>query len=106
MIQQPSRIIRVPKDATDAPTARLGGNPVPSDAAACPSCGAYVADAGLHAAYHASTDQWRRRVNGVLNDAMRLLLAREGIPTAGESHTASGKPTGQAQAAIESENIQ
>jgi hypothetical protein len=104
MSHQPFRIVRVPKDPDPASTARLDGNAVPSDAAACPSCGAYMADAGLHAAHHDATDQWKRRVNEALNNAMGLLLAREGIPTDGKTLTGSGKSAGRAAINAEEAN--
>jgi hypothetical protein len=104
MTPPPFRIIRVPKGPDPASTARLDGNAVPSDAAVCPSCGAYVADADLHAAHHDSTDQWKRRVNEALNNAMSLLLAREGIPTDGKTFTGSGKSAGRAAINAEEAN--
>jgi hypothetical protein len=102
--QKPLRIVRVPKDPVPASTARLDGSTVPSDAAVCPSCGAYVADAGLHAAHHDATDRWKQQVNEALNNAMELLLAREGIPTDGKTFTGSGKSAGRAAINAEEAN--
>jgi hypothetical protein len=99
------RIVRVPRDPVPASTARLDGNAVPSDAAVCPSCGAYVADAEVHAAHHDATDRWRQQVTGALNDAMELLLlARGGIPTDGKTLTGSGKSAGRAAINAEEAN--
>lgn len=98
------RIVRVPRDPDPASTARLDGSTVPSGAAVCPSCGAYVADAEVHAGHHDATDRWRQQVTGALNDAMGLLLAREGIPTDGKAFTGSGKSAGRAAINAEEAN--
>jgi hypothetical protein len=106
MSTKPLRIIRVPQ----TPTGPSAADPAPSNPhptpTACPRCGAYVADADVHAADHDSTDEWAKRVNAVLNDTMRLLLTREGVPAAGNAIASGGKcadPT-TSQQAIEGDN--
>ncbi|MCC3333551.1 hypothetical protein [Nocardia abscessus] len=91
MSTKPLRIIRVPQ----APAGPSAADPAPSNPhpgpSSCPRCGAYVADADLHAAHHDRADEWVKRVNAVLNDTMRLLLTREGIPTAEETTPTDGE---------------
>jgi hypothetical protein len=104
MSTKPLRIIRVPQTPPGPSTADLEPeNPHP-DPTACPRCGAYVADADVHAADHDRTDEWMKRVNAVLNDTMRLLLAREGAPNSGGTAASGGKCADQTTQAIEGDN--
>ncbi|OMC00892.1 hypothetical protein A5733_03370 [Mycobacterium sp. NS-7484] len=76
MAEKPFTITRVPKPRPDAAAGKPAGQKTPTDASACPTCGALVADPALHRAHHDRTDRWVDRVNGVLQTVLQAIRIR------------------------------